>query len=63
MDKRKRLQVIRRSMKQHGLTVQLIAERADVSREWVSKVLHGHQPSEKVLRVAESLIAEREIRS
>lgn len=36
-----------------------IAVRANVSREWVSRVLHGHVVSEPVLRSAEALLAER----
>lgn len=36
-----------------------IAVRADVSREWVSRVLNGHVVSEPVLRAAEALLAER----
>lgn len=36
-----------------------IAARANVSREWVSRVLHGRVVSEPVLRAAEAMLAER----
>ncbi len=39
--------------------INTVAMRADVSRVWVSRVLNGKDVSERVLRAAEELIAER----
>lgn len=39
--------------------VSVIARRAGVSRVWASYVLNGSAVSEKVLRAAEALVAER----
>lgn len=43
----------------HRGDINAVASRALVSREWVSRVLNGAYVSEKVLRAAEELIAER----
>lgn len=46
-----------------GGDVNAVAKRAGVSRVWASYVLNGHKVSEKVLRVAEELVAERNVKS
>lgn len=57
MDKQKRLESISKGLIRGD--VNRVAERAEVSREWASKVLNGRVTSEKVLQAAERLIAER----
>lgn len=56
-EKRERLLRIRKSLLRGD--IMRIADRAGVSRVWVSYVLHGKDTSEPVLRSAEALISER----
>lgn len=56
--KKKRLELIRGSL-QRG-DVKRIAAIADVHDVWVSYVLHGRGVSERVLTIAETLIADRD---
>lgn len=57
-DTQKRLLLIR--IKLIKGDIKYIAEKAGVHRVWVSQVLHGHRRSERILRIAEELVSERE---
>lgn len=56
-DRHRRLRAIGENLRRGDVT--RIAALAGVTREWASYVLNGHEMSEKVLRAAEELIAER----
>jgi len=55
-----RLQAIREGLSRGD--VKKIADRQNVSREWASKVIHGHGVSEPLLQAAEAFIMEKDKR-